>query len=85
MRASLQEQNDHQYNQYHRFQQRLHHRANGIANENRRIVRCRPFHIFRETRGQFVHFGAHRVRQINGVRPGRLEDPNPNRVFIVKL
>ena len=81
----LQEQDHHQHNQHHRFQQRLHYRANGIANKYRRIVRRRPFHILRETLRQLVHFGAHRIRQIDGVRPRRLEDTNSDRVFIVQL
>ncbi|MNE08600.1 hypothetical protein D3C80_1012530 [compost metagenome] len=81
----LQKQNHHQYNQRHRFQQGLHDRVNGVAYENRRIVRRRPLHIFRETRGQFVHFRPHGVRQIDGVRARGLEDTNPDRVFIVEL
>ena len=81
----LQEQNHHQHDQHHGFQQRLHHRTDRITHEDRRIVRCRPLHVCREARGQFVHFRAHHVRQIDGVRPRRLEDTNPDRVFIVQL
>ncbi len=81
----LQEQDHHQHNQHHRFQQRLHHRADRITHKHRRVVRRRPFHIVRESCGQFVHFGAHRVRQIDGVCPRRLEDTNPDRVLVVEL
>ena len=81
----LQEQDHHQHDQHHRFQQRLHHSADRVAYKHRRVVRRRPFHIVRESCGQFVHFGAYRVRQIDGVCPRRLEDTNPDRVFIVQL
>ena len=81
----LQEQDHHQYHQHYRFEQGLHHRANRVAHKNGGVVRGGPLHVFRETRGQFVHFGAYRIRQINGVGSRRLEDADPDRIFIVKL
>ena len=42
-------------------------------------------HILRKTLRQLVHFSAHRVGQIDSVGPRRLEDTNPNRVFIIQL
>ena len=42
-------------------------------------------HIFREAGGQLGHFGAYRVRQIDGVSAGGLEDTDPDRILIVEL
>ena len=41
------------------------------------IARRRPLHIFREAGGQLGHFGAHGVRQIDGVSPGDWKIPIP--------
>ncbi len=81
----LQEQYDHQHHQYHRFQQGIHHRADRIAHEHRRIVRRFPAHAVREAGRQLGHLATHRVRQLDGVGARRLEDTDTDRILVIEL
>ncbi len=81
----LQKQDHDQHHQGDRFQQRMHHRADGVAHEHGRVVRRGPLHVVREARRQLGHFSAHRVREIDGVGARRLENTDADRVLIVEL
>ncbi|MNT13728.1 hypothetical protein D3C72_1487090 [compost metagenome] len=81
----LQEQDDHQNHQQHRFKQGIYYRADRIAYEHRRVVRRFPAHAVRKTGRQLGHFGPHRIGQFDGIGTRCLEDTNPHRVFIIEL
>ncbi|MNZ77189.1 hypothetical protein D3C78_957180 [compost metagenome] len=80
----LQEQDHHQHHQHQRFEQGVHHRFDGAAHEDGRVIDDAVVHAFREVFLQLGHLRPHFVRDLDGVGTGALEDRNSHRWLVVQ-
>ncbi len=62
----------------------MHHRLDGAAHEDGRVVDDLVVHAFREVAFQLGHACAHRVGDLDGVRPRALEYRNRHRGLVVQ-
>ena len=69
----LQEQHDHQHHQHHGFEQGVHHRLDGAADEDGRVIHHFVVHALREGLLQLGHAPAYRVGNLDGIGARALE------------
>jgi hypothetical protein len=69
----LQEHHHHQYHQSDGFDEGVNHGFDGAAYEDRRVIVDLVGHALGKVLGDLFHGGAHRGRQIQGIRTGQLE------------
>ena len=80
----LQEDDDDEYDQRHRFQQRMHHGLDRGANELGRIVDDTEIDAVRHVLLDLRHDRANVVGNFERVRPRRLKHANADRRFVVE-
>ncbi len=80
----LQEENDDEHHKRYRFEQRMDHRLDRGAHELRRVVHDAVVNAFGHVLLQLSHRGADVVRDLDGVRAGRLEDRDSDGLLVVE-
>ena len=80
----LQEQHHDDHHERHRLKQRHHDLADGLLDEDRRVVDHRPFEAFGKAARQLSHLRAHRRGELDRVGARRLEDGDRRGVLVVE-
>ncbi|OLB50387.1 MAG: hypothetical protein AUI08_05740 [Gemmatimonadetes bacterium 13_2_20CM_2_65_7] len=80
----LEEQHHNKHDEQDRLEQRLHDFANAVAHVDRGVVDDPVLDAIGEVLLQLRHRGAHRTRELEGVRARRLEDRDRDSLFVVE-
>ena len=80
----MQEDDDHDHHEQKGFEERVHHRFNGMAHEHRRVIHDGVVDAFREAFLQLIHRPPNVFGELDGIGARGLEDRQRHGGFVVQ-